>query len=784
MTQSDATPRRQRGTDGHQNPLPPVPAVASETTVALGRMAVVVTFVAWVAFVVTVLLHRVAEPAEQRPGLPQTVVYISLVSALAASSLAYLVARLGFFARAKAHRRVARASIDAQLAEHAPSLTVLVPSYQEDPRVVRLTLLTAALHEYPELRLVLLIDDPPEPTHAEPHRMLQGARALPGEIDALLAEPAAYFRAAGERFAVAATADRNAGADELEALAGLYADAARWLDRLVAGYVVTDHAEQFVCDHVLGRLSADLSVSAAALRSAATARFHRVSTARLDQLARRLVWIFSVDVTSFERKQYASLSHEPNKAMNLNAYIGLMGGRYREVASPRGTTLVAVGPGEPADLVVPDPDLVLTLDADSVLLPEYCLRLAHLLEQEHNARVAVAQTPYSAYPGAATRVERIAGATTDIQHIVHQGMTQHGASFWVGANAILRKRALDEIVETEHVGEWPVHRYIKDRTVIEDTESSVDLAIHDWDVFNYPERLSYSATPPDFGSLCIQRGRWANGGLLVAPKLMTHVRRRRARGQRTGFSELFLRVNYLMSICWTSISLPLLLVYGFNGELLSPLVLVMAAPYFLAMSYDLRACGYRRLDVLRVYAFNLLLLAVNVAGWASSVAQSLTGSKGQFRRTPKVQERTVPALTFVVFPYALIILSLLTLRHDWALGHWNNAAFAGGNALLGLYGVVAFIGLRHSIGDVWVSVRSWLHAPDTGRPDVARRPARPAAVAPATQVANWQDILYFGGADAGAATPPRTVTPAPDPPARHEEAPRATTVEDASPVAI
>ena len=60
----------------------------------------------------------------------------------------------------------------------------------------------------------------------------------------------------------------------------------------------------------------------------------------------------------------------------------------------------------------------------------------------------VAQTPYSSYPGSATRLERIAGATTDLQHIVHQGMTHYDATFWVGANAILRKRALEDIVES------------------------------------------------------------------------------------------------------------------------------------------------------------------------------------------------------------------------------------------------------------------------------------------------------------------------------------------------
>ncbi len=169
--------------------------------------------------------------------------------------------------------------------------------------------------------------------------------------------------------------------------------------------------------------------------------------------------------------------------------------------------------------MIPDADFVLTLDADSVLLPEYCLRLVYLLEQPENFRLAVAQTPYSAFPGSSTRMERLAGATTDLQHIVHQGMSYHDATFWVGANAVIRKKALEDIVEIEHQGGFEIRRYVQDRTVIEDTESSLDLAVHGWRLINYPERLSYSATPPDFGSLAIQRRRWANGGLLILPKL-------------------------------------------------------------------------------------------------------------------------------------------------------------------------------------------------------------------------------------------------------------------------
>ncbi len=217
---------------------------------------------------------------------------------------------------------------------------------------------------------------------------------------------------------------------------------------------------------------------------------------------------------------------------------------------------------------IPDADYVLTLDADSVLLPEYCLRLVHLLELPENAQVAVAQTPYSAFPGSATRIERLAGGTTDLQHIVHQGMGYHDATFWVGANAVIRKSALEDIAETEFDGEREIRRYVQDRTVIEDTESSLDLAIHGWRLMNYPERLSYSATPPDFGALSIQRRRWANGGLLILAKLARAGRERTRRGERGSLLQTCLRINYLASTCWSSIGLVFLLAYPFDSKLL------------------------------------------------------------------------------------------------------------------------------------------------------------------------------------------------------------------------
>ncbi|HEY8200265.1 MAG TPA: glycosyltransferase family 2 protein, partial [Actinomycetota bacterium] len=390
---------------------------------------------------------------------------------------------------------------------------------------------------------------------------------------------------------------------------------------------------------------------------------------------------------------------------------------------------------------VPDPDYVLTLDADSVLLPEYCLRLVHLMEQPGQERTAVAQTPYSAYPGSTTRIERLAGATTDLQHIVHQGLTHYNATFWVGANAVLRKAALDDIVEVDDRGAHPVRRFIQDRTVIEDTESSVDLGARGWKLVNYPERLSYSATPPDFGSLSIQRQRWANGGLLIMSKLWRSLRRRRHQGERMGMGEAFLRVNYMASICWASFGLAVLLIYPYTNRLLSPLVLVTALPYFLAMAADLARCGYRRLDVLRIYGFNLVLLPVNLSGVMKSIGQALTGRKIPFARTPKIRNRTTAQLTFVLTPYLLVAWSGFTFVGDIQATRWAHAAFAGANALLATYAIVAYIGIRHSVEDVWMNLVSRLY-----RPEPALAPAATASM----DELDWESVLYLG--DTGTAS--------------------------------
>ncbi|HVS99983.1 MAG TPA: glycosyltransferase family 2 protein [Solirubrobacterales bacterium] len=742
--EEDGGRRRQWGADTNFDPMPQVPRIAGDWTMTIGRGAVVVTVAAWAALFVTVLNGQVIEGVHGHAGLVQTVGFLTAVTLLAASATAYLFGRLGFYYRTKEARRTPRAMLDEFYADRRPPVTVLIPSYQEEPGVILMTLLSTALQEYPDLRIVLLIDDPPNPRYEGPRRLLDSATALPAEVGRLLSEPRRRFDLALQRFEAAADPSAPTSVDQVEALAVEYEYATSWVRSLSEQYHVSDHNEAFFATQVLGKLAGDLAVVGRALRAAAADEPEKIDAARLAQLYRRLAWTFRCEVSSFQRKSYASLSAEPNKAMNLNSYIGLMGGAYREVETPAGLNLVPAGDREP-DLVVPEAEFILTIDADSVIMPEYCLRLVHLLEREEHQKVAVAQSPYSAFPGAATRLERIAGATTDLQHIIHQGMTYHAATFWVGANAVLRKRALDDIEQVEYKGPFKIYRYISDRTVIEDTESSIDLAAGGWTLHNYNERLAFSATPPDFGSLCIQRNRWANGGLLILPNLWRAVRARRRRGERTSIGELLLRLNYMASIFWASLFVLCLMVIPFNGHLVSPLTYAIAIPYFIAMSIDLKYCGYKYIDAFRIYGFNLLLLPVNLAGSISSIVQALTGAKGKFMRTPKVRNRTVPAFIYVVLPYLLVGWSIYTFKVAYEHDLWSNAIFAAINGLLGAYAIVAFIGIGDSLVDIWTNVVSWLYKPQGPKKMAARAPAGTEPTR--AGVADWELVLYLGHAD-------------------------------------
>ena len=627
-------------------------------------------------------------------------IFLFVVGYLIYGSLVYQVSRLGYYTRLARHRRASDGDLLRFYRQaYIPAVTILVPAYKEEVEVVRKTLLSAAFQTYPNRRIVLLIDDPPRPTILHDAACLSALRQLPVEIEELLKQPREQCQAAFAAFLRRRRARALDLASEARQLSRLYGKIAEWFDRRALAQPIVDHVDR----HFVGLTYRTQAEHCRRRGEELARRANSLEMSEGDVFAgyRQLTSAFDVRLSTFERKRYANLSHEPNKAMNLNSYIGLMGRSFCEAVTPAGDELMLLET-EPAQatLSVSDGDYVLMVDADSALHPEYTIRLIHLMEEDQHKTIAVAQTPYSAFPDAPGVLERLAGATTDIQYIIHQGFTRYDATFWVGANALARKRALEDVAVDDVERGYPIRKFIQDRTVIEDTESSVDLIERGWTLYNYPERLAFSATPPDFGALIIQRRRWANGGLIILPKLIRYLSRRMS--WRRWFPEALMRCHYLTSLAVVNVGLLVVLALPLGDGLASFWLPLTAVPYYALYTRDLLRSGYRRGDILRIYALNLLLIPISLFGVFKSLRQAVTGQKTPFGRTPKTSDPTRAPRGYVVAEYVLLAQWLLGASVEFLRGHPVHSALALTNAGFLAYALVALIGLPR-LGTRWAA---------------------------------------------------------------------------------
>lgn len=650
-------------------------------------------------------------------GVASQVLFALAFVVLAYGFFVYLLTRIGQLDRRHAHSPAGSEDLETVFTGDAGALAILIPSYKEEPAIVRRTLLSAALQAYPRRRVVLLIDDPCRPDGPGDAANLAIMRGMPSALQAIFDAAGAGCRQADADFRGRFASGAVDPAHEAATLARLNGEAANWFEREIDRYPVRDHGDRLFVTGVLVRCRDDHRRRAQ--RYALIGSGRALTLPEMTREYGRLAALFRVEFASFERKRYDNLSHASNKAMNLNSYIGLMGKSFVEATDAGSGELVlkevAAGSGT---LTIPAAELLLTLDADSVLLPDYALRLSHLMQQPGNERLAVVQTPYSAFPDAPGVLERVADATTDIQYLVHQGFTRYDATFWVGANALLRRSALEDICTVHMERGHPVRKYIQDRTVIEDTESSIDLADCGWGLHNYPERLAYSATPPDFGSLLIQRRRWANGGLIILPKALRYLRRGPAGWRKA--AEALCRVHYLSAIAVANVAMLLVLFGWFERNATIIWLFLCSLPYMILYARDLILCGYRPGDFLRVYALNLLLIPVHLGGAIKSLHQAATGKHAAFGRTPKVTGRTAAAGGYVLAEYALCAGAAITVGINLMNRHFMSAGFAATYVVAYAYAILHYIGVRESLADL----RFWLRP--TAQPAPALRDNPPS----------------------------------------------------------
>lgn len=163
------------------------------------------------------------------------------------------------------------------------------------------------------------------------------------------------------------------------------------------------------------------------------------------------------------------------------------------------------------------------------------------------------------------------------------------------------------------------------------------------------------------------------------------------------------------------------------------MVVLASLPYFATMSSDLKRNGYKYSDIFRIYGFNIVLLTVNLSGTLKSIQQGMTNTKIPFARTPKVNNRTASPALYVAMPWVIIIYSSMVFYADTLSHNWGNAVFAGFNAIVTFWALIAYIGIWHSLQDMVVGLIRWLFVP-------IKEPQQQDG----RKKTSWRDALYFG----------------------------------------
>src|SRR2546422_1002139 len=181
--------------------------------------------------------------------------FMLIVALLLWGGLVYQLTRLAYFLRRLDHRPAPARVLEEFSNGAVPSLTIIVPSYKEEPQVVQRTLLSAALQDYPNRRIVLLIDDPAHPANADDRRALRRIESLPVRLQALFAEVATRF---GRECAAYECRHARGAIDfpvEAQRISHLYENAAQWLEEQASNLVGDEPGDELLRGKVFLQLA-------------------------------------------------------------------------------------------------------------------------------------------------------------------------------------------------------------------------------------------------------------------------------------------------------------------------------------------------------------------------------------------------------------------------------------------------------------------------------------------------------------------------------------------------
>jgi cellulose synthase (UDP-forming) len=146
-------------------------------------------------------------------------------------------------------------------------------------------------------------------------------------------------------------------------------------------------------------------------------------------------------------------------------------------------------------------ELVLMLDADHVPMPDALDAMVGYFDDE---RMALVQSPHDFFNHDSVQHYVVGRHEQSLFYrVVCPGKDRHGAAYWCGSAALIRRQALLDIggVATE--------------TIAEDFHTTIRMLRHGWKSRYHDEVLVQGLAPHDLDSYLLQRDRWARGNLAV-----------------------------------------------------------------------------------------------------------------------------------------------------------------------------------------------------------------------------------------------------------------------------
>jgi cellulose synthase (UDP-forming) len=146
-------------------------------------------------------------------------------------------------------------------------------------------------------------------------------------------------------------------------------------------------------------------------------------------------------------------------------------------------------------------DLVLMLDADHVPMPDALDALVGYFDDE---RMGLVQSPHDFFNHDSAQHYAVGRHEQSLFYrVICPGKNRHGAAFWCGSAALIRRQALLEIggVATE--------------TIAEDFHTTIRMQRGGWESRYHDEVLVQGLAPHDLDGYLLQRDRWARGNLAV-----------------------------------------------------------------------------------------------------------------------------------------------------------------------------------------------------------------------------------------------------------------------------